>query len=103
MTQLRQGDVLLICSEKQLDKKFKPVEFDNGKVILAYGEATGHAHAIDAKACTLYEWQGNRLLEVKKATSLKHEEHSPIALKPGIYEVRRQREYTPEAIRNVQD
>jgi hypothetical protein len=32
-----------------------------------------------------------------------HEEHATIALEPGKYVVRRQREYTPEAIRNVAD
>jgi hypothetical protein len=29
--------------------------------------------------------------------------HAPITIKPGIYELRRQREYTPEGWRRVAD
>ncbi|MGH9523996.1 MAG: hypothetical protein ACRD3E_15850 [Terriglobales bacterium] len=32
-----------------------------------------------------------------------HEEHAPIVLPPGDYEIVRQREYSPEEIRNVAD
>ena len=32
-----------------------------------------------------------------------HEEHDPIILDPGNYEIVRQREYSPEQIRNVAD
>ena len=34
---------------------------------------------------------------------LVHEQHAAIVLGPGVYEVVRQREYTPEAIRRVVD
>jgi hypothetical protein len=32
-----------------------------------------------------------------------HEEHAPIALEPGYWQVIRQREYSPEEIRWVRD
>ena len=36
-------------------------------------------------------------------TTLTHDEHGPITLEPGVYKVRIQREYSPEAIHNVAD
>ena len=32
-----------------------------------------------------------------------HDTHEPIAFGPGIYHVRRQREYVPEGFRRVED
>ncbi len=100
----RQGDVLLQRVDKDaLPRTAEKQKPDNGRIVLAYGEVTGHAHAIDAKTCTMYAWEGNRLIEVTKPTKLTHEEHSAIALTPGYYKVTQQREYAPEAIRNVAD
>jgi hypothetical protein len=48
-----------------------------------------------------------RLKEVKNSSGrgaiVTHPEHRPIVLTPGNYRVTRQREYSPEAIRNVKD
>ena len=80
--------------------------------ILAQGEATGHHHAIeDAAAVQLYEDTSGRdtqagsvrFMRLTQESVLKHQEHAPIALPRGNYKVTRQREYTPEAIRNVAD
>jgi hypothetical protein len=49
------------------------------------------------------EPDGTRLLVIRREARLKHEEHGEIALAPGGYQVIRQREYAPEAIRNVAD
>src|SRR5690606_10326709 len=88
---------------------------DQGRVILAYGEVTGHAHQVvvdpeaaeapvDLPAAQLFEEpDGTRYLFVERACVLTHEEHGAIALAPGCYKVTRQREYSPEAIRNVAD
>jgi hypothetical protein len=99
----RQGDVLIEYFGDKLPDGIKQLPADKNRVVLAYGEVTGHAHALTAKTSTLYEWQGNRLLEITKETDLVHEEHSAITLAPGIYKIVQQREYTPEAIRNVAD
>ena len=100
----RQGDILLVKVDVgQLTDKFKEVLSDNGRIVLAYGETTGHAHALPASTSTLYAWEDNRLLKVIGKTAVKHEEHAPIALLPGVYRVIRQREYSPEAIRHVSD
>ena len=102
--QVRQGDVLVHkVIEKKIPKGAEQIQADNQRTILAYGEVTGHAHALDATKTALYEWQGNRLLERKTATPLKHEEHRLIQQSKGLFKVIQQKECTPEAIRNVAD
>lgn len=106
----RQGDVLIRPTKKAPSEQAKRIA-DNGRVILAYGEATGHAHEVvgvdnadPVPAMALFEEpDGTRLLVVKRDALLKHDEHGAIALAPGGYEVIRQREYSPDAIRNVAD
>jgi hypothetical protein len=75
----------------------------NGRVVLAEGEATGHAHAIRAAGVALCMYGIQRILEVQREAILRHEEHADIILPPGNYEVIRQREYTPGEIRQVAD
>jgi hypothetical protein len=102
MTIYRQGDVLLRKSRK--GKDLKPLAPVQGRVILAYGEVTGHCHALDAALAELFEDKDGRLyLRAEAGATLTHEEHAAIALPPGWYEVVRQREYHPEAIRRVSD
>lgn len=56
-------------------------------------------------ACQLYEGSdGERgWLEVERHTILRHDEHGALSLEPGNYEVIRQREYSPEGWRQVED
>jgi len=99
----RQGDVLI---ERVKDRKPKGVSVprDNGRIVLAYGEVTGHAHAICETEAELIELEtGERFLMSSAGMRLLHEEHSVIELPAGTYRVTRQREYAPEAIRNVAD
>jgi len=102
--QIRQGDVFVEKCGKP-SGELTEVKPDQGRVVLAYGEVTGHAHALSGKHAKLYDVKGwvDRLLVVTKATALMHEEHGHITLPPGNYRVKRQREYTPETIRNVAD
>ena len=92
----RQGDVLLKKTNKKVTKRHKPVPRENGRVVLAHGELTGHSHAIDDAVAKLFEAGSDRLLTAKKAVTLKHEEHDPIKLPAGNYEVITQREYDPD-------
>jgi hypothetical protein len=71
--------------------------------VLAEGERTGHAHRVVGGRPRLYEAAGRRFLRVVAGARVVHEEHDEIALGPGVYEVRRQREYSPVAIRTVAD
>ena len=99
----RQGDVL-IRRVHSIPKDAKQVPRENGRVVLAHGEVTGHAHAIAEPAAALWETKGGKhYLRIDGPATVRHEEHTAIALKPGTYEVVRQREYLPESIRNVAD
>lgn len=112
----RQGDVLIIPIRSA--KPGKRIPRDNGRVVLAYGEATGHCHAIAHRGAELFElaedrtkdgddvWaRAARILRIsaKAGVELRHEEHATIRLPPGDYEVRRQREYAPDELRMVAD
>lgn len=105
----RQGDVLIQRIEPKDVSKLKKVPREAGRIVLAHGEATGHAHAIESTHATLYALaedmadQALRLLEVKRTARLSHEEHSAIELPPGLYRVIRQREFSPEESRYVAD
>lgn len=102
----RQGDVL-IRQVAELPANATPVE-NPTRIVLAYGEVTGHAHAIapdEAVEYTIADAAGavRRFLAVASAATVKHEEHAAIPLPAGVYEIVQQREYSPEAIRNVAD
>lgn len=100
-TMIRQGDVLLVRVRKPKMSR----EVENGpRLILAHGEVTGHAHVLTSEESVVHEAAGVTLLEVRAAmAALIHDEHATIQIQRGWYEVRRQREYSPEAIRNVTD
>jgi hypothetical protein len=113
MTQtFRQGDVLIRRTRKKVSPIAKAIT-DRGRTILAYGEVTGHAHEVivptladpdPVPAQQLFENpDGSRILVLKRDGELRHDEHAPIALTAGTYEVIRQVEYTPAEIRTVAD
>lgn len=102
----RQGDVLI----RQVAELPNGAEAVNNaeRIVLAYGEVTGHAHAIasdEAMEYTMVDAAGavRRFLSVASAAAVKHEEHAAIPLPAGVYEIVQQREYSPEEIRNVAD
>ncbi|HEY6140378.1 MAG TPA: hypothetical protein VI670_21700 [Thermoanaerobaculia bacterium] len=102
--QIRQGDVLLVEVE-QIPRGGRLVARDAGRVVLAYGEATGHAHAIFEDDVSMIEVdEGIRYLDVPSEAVLRHEEHASHVLPAGTrWVVRRQREYVPEGPRSVED
>jgi hypothetical protein len=96
----RHGDVL-VGGVDEIPAGAKKLE----KLILAYGEVTGHTHRIeDPTAAEMFEHEGLLYLRVVVPTArLVHEEHKPIELPEGTYRVWQQREYTPQRIRRVYD
>lgn len=137
----RQGDVLL-TPVSSLPAGCTEVPHDKGRIVLAYGEVTGHAHAIadyhaahenatavcdatydnaslsarDAaygadmaitramvKARLLIAPSGERFLEVTEPVTLRHEEHDPHVIEPGIYRLPQQMEYSPAELQRVAD
>ncbi|RYD72011.1 MAG: hypothetical protein EOP84_23900 [Verrucomicrobiaceae bacterium] len=73
--------------------------------VLAQGEATGHAHRLaKTEAGEVFTVDGQMFIDViEESATIVHEEHGPITLPRGCYEVRIQREYTPQGIRRVYD
>jgi len=103
-TQYRQGDVLLVRFRPRRWGALAHVERAGGRIVLAEGEATGHAHVIDSPLAELYQDRlENRYLKLDGPAELRHEEHAPVALEPGVYRVLRQREYAPKSNRRVSD
>ena len=101
----RQGDVLL-CAVDQLPPAARPVPKDGDRVVVAFGELTGHAHAIAAAEAQMFEEKGSGrsfLVVGKGGARLCHEEHDPILVPEGNYELRRQREYASRMARFVGD
>jgi hypothetical protein len=101
---IRHGDVLLVpvaASEVGADATVR--DRDKGRVILAYGEVTGHAHAITEDGASILESNGLEFLRVENVATLRHEEHATVEIPAGTYKIVHQREYSPEAIRNVLD
>jgi hypothetical protein len=105
---IRQGDVLLTPIQS-LPAGVVDITPPNGRVVLAHGEVTGHAHAIYERgtkaAPTVRLWSVGveRFLQVLMPVALKHEEHSHPMLPPGIYRLPAQVEYAPEKLRRVED
>ena len=98
----RQGDVLVMRVDA-VPAEAEQVPWD-GRIVLAYGEVTGHAHAISTAQAKMYSTQGERYLAVPAEAKLVHEEHATITLPAGFYRVIQQREYVPEAApRDVAD
>jgi hypothetical protein len=95
MFSIRQGDVFVFEAPPSA-KPLAPIARDNGRIVLAYGEVTGHAHAIHDRDAELFALANtdDRFLRIMSQSYITHEEHSTISLPPGDYIVRRQREYT---------
>lgn len=96
----RQGDVYLVAIDSIPRGKCSP-----RRPVLAEGEITGHAHRIsDPTAAEVFECDDELYMNVVGDTAtVVHEEHGPITVPHGTYEIRIQREYTPQEIRRVVD
>lgn len=94
--QVRQGDVLLV---PVADPGRTTTLRRRSRLVLALGEATGHAHAIlEPHARELRTKAGERFVRLPVTASLVHEEHAPIELAPGLYRIVVQREYAPPRV-----
>jgi hypothetical protein len=99
----RQGDVLII-PVAEMPGGAQCLEHRRSPVVLAEGEATGHAHAIRDGEVREYWWSGPKdgpsqwLIDVLEECTVTHEEHAPVPLRRGVYRIVRQREYVdPQA------
>lgn len=88
---IRQGDVLLRRVQALPEGALRVNR--GGSIVLARGEATGHAHVVENGSVAHYLLGGLDYLAVDREATVTHEEHAPVSLAPGVWEVRRQREY----------
>jgi len=104
MDMYRQGDVLIVPVKKAPSHAVAQ-KAENGRVILARGEVTGHHHSFedDGNVALLEAAPGELYLKVDALSMLTHQEHGSIAVTPGVGRVIIQRQYTPAEIRNVAD
>jgi hypothetical protein len=102
----RQGDVLIVAV-REVPEDLLPVPRDRrGRMVLARGEATGHAHVVGGPGLALLAERDapeSMWMDVPAHGRVTHEEHGPISLPAGRYRVVRQREYIPGAYRPVAD
>ena len=84
---VRQGDILIYRIEQlpQGDAQTR-----TGRVILAEGEATGHAHVLEIPEGVTVEWVEGTLVDrfhLPVAMTVTHQEHDEVVLEPGDYEL----------------
>lgn len=106
MKAIRQGDVLLFPVRK-LPKGVTEIA-QEGDVILAFGEVTGHAHRIkrdqtEKPSARVFDLGAERYLQIAERVALTHEEHSAIFLEKGVYRQAFQHEEKRAEIQRVAD
>lgn len=97
----QQGDVLLFpVNEIKGEKK----ERGERGFVLAEGESTGHAHTVQDEIEMMVSDAG-MFIASEKPFTITHEEHKPVVVPPGKYEVKRVQEYNhfAEEAKNVVD
>lgn len=110
-----QGD-FIIRRISELPKNLEIIPPENGKIVVAHSE-TGHNHVAvleRPESVRAYKETGTKDVDLYKMfllvtdpTPIKHlrshDTHETLLVPPGSYEIRRQREYTPEGFRRAQD
>lgn len=89
-----------MSKQQKLDEKQE-------RVVLAFGETTGHAHAFyEPQKVELIknpDIEETKLVIKASGAKLEHEEHATHTFEPGIGEVIQQSEYTMGEIKRVAD
>lgn len=100
---IQQGDVTIRRIEAMPEGTAKSIS--KGRCVLAEGEATGHAHIVEDTEAELIQIGERILLKLGRAATVIHEEHKPITLQPGIWEIGliSEYDYLSEMARNVAD
>lgn len=104
--QIRQGDVLLWADGTPLPAGAELQQRDSrGRIVLEYGEATGHAHAVLDRGADLYLDSTGRqhLVVTAPDVPLVHEEHETVLLAMAVYHRCPQFEYDEGEERRVAD
>ena len=102
MTYVQQGDCIVMAIESFPEGE-RILDDQAARKILAYGEVTGHSHAIsdEENACTVFRILNKLYIETSKPVALKHEEHDTISLTKGVWLVKRQSEFDPTTMQRT--
>jgi len=115
--QYRQGDVLLVETKSIPADAHETNRDEHGRIVLAYGEVTGHAHAFRGKGVCGFTKLDNNEVEFLlvqdgggSGAILNHElvsgqkaEHDAQTIPPGKFELAQQVEYSPAELVRVSD
>jgi hypothetical protein len=109
----RQGDVLIVPLEKNYAEDVASrwlITVPEEGVVLADGGEGGHQHRLFAVSgnvrCRVLnspDRAGTLWIDENSSAILAHDEHAYLGIGPGVYEVRRQREHTGLATRQILD
>lgn len=98
---LRHGDVILVPVDS-IPAGGKELPRENGAIVLAYGEVTGHSHTIMTPSVRWIEVDGERYVESAAPFVIEHQEHAALH-GVGAYLVGVQVEHHREQLRIVRD
>lgn len=102
--QAAQGD-LMIRKVNKIPENLKQINKQE-EYVVAHSE-TGHHHVLLGNVALMEKDEFIKFVEVKEEARLEHrrsfDTHETIIIAPGLYELRRQREHTPEGFRMVMD
>lgn len=110
----RQGDTLIRQIDEIPPAAQEMKRDEHGRIVLAHGERTGHAHTFRDKGICSFTTLDNTdvefLLVGGSGATLRHElvsgkkaEHNEITVPPGKYEAAQQVEYSPAELVRVTD
>lgn len=99
----RQGDTLYIYHPELQSIAGNVIPRVAGRIIVAAGEVTGHHHAISTADVTFIERDSIRWLVAPQEFVVAHEEHKPLVLESGVWEIVYQYEYEPQELRRITD
>jgi len=75
-------------------------------MVLAEGEVTGHKHVVKGLGALVFVTEaGKRFLSLPNGGTVTHEEHNPIEVPAGTYEIGqvRKKDHIAETVRTVMD
>ena len=96
----RHGDLLLTQITEDVYNTYMQKFDPRANLVIAYGEATGHHHQLNAGKGTAQvlidpTTQEAQAFSVDQETELVHEEHNTLNIPKGYYRVEFEKEYEP--------
>lgn len=86
---IQQGDVLI----RGVSAIPREAKRKDGRAVLAYSEVTGHCHEAIGEGVEVFEQDGALYLSAPDGATVQHEEHKPVTLQPGNYQIGIVQEY----------